>query len=99
MKLGFRDEYPKGVSGIPVKRCTMALKFEVSVFNSVVGALLEALDRFLPALAAAAPPPFAERLPTFPTVAAGGDCSSVVVTDVASAKLKSLDMGAETPRR
>lgn len=40
------DEDVNGGAGIPVNSCTMALKFVVSVVNTVVGALLEALDLF-----------------------------------------------------
>ena len=43
--LGKADD-EKGGAGMPVNSCTMALKFDVSVVRTVVGALLEALDLF-----------------------------------------------------
>lgn len=39
-------EAEKGGAGIPVNSCTIALKLEVSVVRTVVGALLEARVRF-----------------------------------------------------
>lgn len=69
------DENRKGVSGIPVKRCTMALKFAVSVLKSVVVDLLEALDRFLPTWAV--PVTLTDKL-------AEGRRSSVIATGVVS---------------
>lgn len=50
---GNGEEAAKGGVGNPVNCCTMARKLEVSVARTVVGARLEALDRFLEPLGAA----------------------------------------------
>lgn len=43
-------ELAKGGAGMPVNSCTMARKLEVSVVRTVVGARLEARERFLDGL-------------------------------------------------
>lgn len=65
---------------MPVNCCTIALKFDASVLRSVVGALLEALDRFLLTLPVA---PFTDKYAddVEPTQ---GVAKALVVTDVAS---------------
>ena len=47
LALGKQDAGVKGGAGIPVNSWTIALKLEVSVVRTVVGALLEARVRFL----------------------------------------------------
>ena len=54
------------VEGTPVKCCTMALKFEVSVFTIVVGTRRDGLTRFFFTLTAAAPRDKLDALPKMP---------------------------------